>query len=500
MRNSAFNALGTALIVPCNFIALFTLARRLGAESMGLFFTLFAVCAVIHWISDAGTTTVLTRRIARSQDDLRRIVGEAIGVMTIVCLASVAMFTAVSSSWMAAAHGEVAWGVVAAAASSMVGRHALDFASNLFRGLERFEFENLARVTQTASFCAFVWLFVQPSAHSTERALWVFAASNGLAAALIWGCYFWTHGVTSPRLSPTVFRAWYGESISLGAGDVIRMLLMQLDTLLLAAMRPSAVVGLFSVAARPLQPLQLVPRMITSVTFPMMSRAGQLDTQKVSRAFAETTNLLWIASLPICVATAACAGPMLLITVGPEFTDAVWPLRLLIWATVFVFVNAQLRFVLSAMDEQRKYLRLILFALVCKLGLGAVLIHTMGIYGACLANLLGETVLCLTGLRVLYGLGIRGPRLAQLARALPGAVAMAAVLAPLANQNPQSIWPLAAAIPASGALYAGICVMTGALPWESVRRVWDKLIGRPSRAVSVVTSSVSTKGEVPEGV
>ena len=43
--------------------------------------------------------------------------------------------------------------------------------------------------------------------------------------------------------------------------------------------------------------------MITSVTFPMMSRAGQLDTEQVSRAFAHTTNLLWVASLPICIAT-----------------------------------------------------------------------------------------------------------------------------------------------------------------------------------------------------
>src|SRR4026209_2378261 len=73
VRNSAFNALGTALILPFNFIALFTLARRRGKESLGTFFTVFAISSVVHWIGDAGVATVLTHRIARSPDRLRHI-------------------------------------------------------------------------------------------------------------------------------------------------------------------------------------------------------------------------------------------------------------------------------------------------------------------------------------------------------------------------------------------------------------------------------------------
>ena len=48
VRNSAMNALGMVLIVPLNFIALFTMAQRLGAEAMGIYFSLFDISAVIH--------------------------------------------------------------------------------------------------------------------------------------------------------------------------------------------------------------------------------------------------------------------------------------------------------------------------------------------------------------------------------------------------------------------------------------------------------------------
>src|SRR5687767_11893807 len=101
VRNSAFNAMGVALILPFNFIALFTLARRLGKDSLGTFFTIFAISAVIHWIADAGVSTVLTRRVARAPEQLRQIVGEATGMLMLVCLASVTSFYIFASLWMA---------------------------------------------------------------------------------------------------------------------------------------------------------------------------------------------------------------------------------------------------------------------------------------------------------------------------------------------------------------------------------------------------------------
>lgn len=493
VRNSALNAVGTLLIVPCNFVALFTMARRLGAEAMGLFFTLFAICAVIHWIADAGTTTILTRRVARDPSDLRRCVAEALGVMTIVMAASAALLTLVAWPWLKLTCDATPWTVIAPAATAMLGRHALDFASNIFRGLERFEFENLARVVQTAAFCGFVWFLVQ-SGGEASMALWAFAASNLLAAALIWGVYATRHGLTWPRLSPSIAGRWFRESAPVGVGDVIRHLLLQLDTLLLAAMRPAAMVGLFSVAARPLQPLQLIPRMITSVTFPMMSREGRVDIDKVSRAFAHTTNLLWVASLPVCVATVACAEPLILATVGPAFAEAAGPLKLLIWATVLVFVNAQLRFVLTALDEERKYWRLIASALACKALGGVTLISALGVYGACLANLLGEAALCFGGLWVLRGLRIEGPSLGQLTRAVPAALFMAAVVAPFAGAD-TTLWRLAIAVVASGVVYIGVCLATGALPWEAVTRVAEKLLGRTPRPATLGPAETSFNPE-----
>ena len=281
-------------------------------------------------------------------DQLRRIVGEAAGMLLLVALASVSLFYGACVIWMLVAGGEFDWLVLAVAAMAMITRHTLDFASNAFRGLERFEFENLSRVLQTALFALFVWAGVYPQTGGVLAGFVAFMASNVVAAALIVTILVWRWNCREFHLSRGTMRDWLRESLPLGVGDSVRRLIMQLDTLLLAAFRPPALVGLFSVAYRPLQPLQLLPRTIVSVTFPMMSRVAHSDRAALSRAFARTTNILWVASLPIALLTTACAAPLILATAGPDFSGAIWPLRILIWVAPLVFINAQLRFAFTA--------------------------------------------------------------------------------------------------------------------------------------------------------
>ncbi len=241
---------------------------------------------------------------------------EATGLLCVVSVTAVVLFYIVCTIWSAFLGEAFSWLVLAVAAASMITRHSLDFASNAFRGLERFEFENIARAIQTALFALFVWIAVYPETGGVLAAFMAFMASNAIAAALICSILLWKWQCAGFRLSVAVLKDWLRESLPLGVGDAVRRLVMQLDTLLLAAFRPPAVVGLFSVAYRPLQPLQLLPRTIVSVTFPMMSRVAHSDRAAMSRAFARTTNLLWVASLPISLVITFCAAPLIFATAG----------------------------------------------------------------------------------------------------------------------------------------------------------------------------------------
>lgn len=468
VRNSTLNALGMALIVPLNFIALFTMAQRLGAEAMGVYFSLFAISAVIHWISDAGTSTVLTRRVARSPERLSEIVSESMGIMLVVMTTSTLLFIVASLGWTWVMLGTAPWSLMLAAAAAMVARHAVDFASNTFRGLERFEFENLVRVIQSASFCVLIWYAVQPDENGILNAYLAYTVSNLLATLIVWGFLLAGWCCPLPQLSIRTIRQWYTESMPLGVGDVVRQLFIQIDTLLLATLASPVAVGLYSIASRPLQPLRLVPRTIVSVTFPMMSRAAHLERYAMSQMFAKTTNLLWVASLPICIATTVCARPLVLKTAGPGYVGAIGPLQLLIWATVLTFVNAQLRFAFTALDAESKYWRLSIGSLLIKVPICIIFILLFGVYGACFSVLLGELVVTTWGLAILKAMDVTGPSWTQLLRALPAGLAMYATLSPFVSDN-ATLWWMAVGLAVSGIVYLLVSLLTGAWPREDAQ-------------------------------
>jgi O-antigen/teichoic acid export membrane protein len=199
--------------------------------------------------------------------------------------------------------------------------------------------------------------------------------------------------------------------------------------------------------------------------------------------FARTTSLLWSAALPISIGVSVCAAPLLEAAAGSGFLGSVWPLRLLIWATALIFINAQLRLVLTALDAEQSYWRLIGLVLGVKFVLELLMIPLWGMYGACAGNLLGEVVLCVGGLWTLRRFGVFGPPVWQLMRVIPASVAMAAVLWPFSDPE-TSLVSVAAAGIVSGLVYVAVSLATGVWPWADVMRIWQS-IRRPMTAASL---------------
>jgi len=238
------------------------------------------------------------------------------------------------------------------------------------------------------------------------------------------------------------------------------------------------------------------------VTFPMLSRAAQNDRAAFSRTFAQTTNLLWIASLPISIITTACARPLIIATAGPEFAGAAGPLQLLIWSTGLIFVNAQHRFVLTALDAERKYWRLIIWSLGIKVVFEVVLIMLFGVYGACMGNLIGEAILCVWALHMLHQMGIESPSHRQVLRAIPGAIAMAAVMLPIAwfdfrpGHPIEQFFIMGLIAAAATVVFLAVCLWFGAWTKSDFMRVWQAF-RRPERS-SAATLSMTTAPEAAE--
>ena len=483
VRNSSINAVGTVVNLALNFAAVFILARRLGKEALGLYFAIFTVALVVYFILESGITTMLTRRIAVAPQHLKRHVAEATGLLAVAAAGAVLLMGLMGlgwAQWDSLAGKTQAVGGLSHASLAMIfvvgglacaGRLMLEFYAAVFRGLERFEYENIARAIQAALFAVLVIVAVHPpESVALYRAVWILVLSNLVAGVYIAVALQRSCHCLGFTLNRRVLADWLPESLPLGVGDLVQRLTWQVDTVMLSWLRPLADVGVYSIAYRPLQPLNLVPRTVLSVTFPEFSRLAETSREALGRAFARSIRLLWIVSLPISVVVCVCAEPLVVIPAGAEYRDAATPLRFLIWIVNLSFISTQFRFLFTALGRQRTFTRLVVPILILKIVVEIVLVHFWGYYGACAGSFLADMTLVVAGLAVCRRLGLGGLEVGLMLRAILPAALLALVLWTVSGA-PWPVLLIVAALSTFG--YFALCVVIGAVPRAELARLTE---------------------------
>jgi O-antigen/teichoic acid export membrane protein len=469
IRNSTLNLLAFGFGGVCTVVVVFTLARGLGKEGLGQYYTIYALVVLVQLITEAGVATILTRRLARAPAAWKETVGEAAGLLVLAILASTVCLLALGYVWVAWQKDPSGPTLFALAALVCAGMHAQRFGAGVFQAFEQFGYENVGRIFQSALFMGGLLLLL-PRTGGLLTALAVLAASH-LAEALFLGINLqWKHRCLRWRCSPALVRGWLSEAVPLGLADLLRRATWQTDTLLLGFLQPLAVVGVYSVAYRPLGPLNWVPQAILVAAFPSFARLAEEDRPGLSRAFQASIRLLWIISLPLAVGIGVCAEPIVLLLAGPEFLGAVPLLRLLIGITCLSYLSYQFRFLLTAVGQRRAYLRLVLLVLALEVGVEAALIPWWGALGAATGSVLGELVFTFVGLLLCRRLGLGKIEWKPMAAALLPAAVMG-VLLWMVRDAALPLLVLAGAF--TFILYLALCVWIGALRVEEMHRFLD---------------------------
>jgi len=477
LRNSAINAAGVGSTMLLNFAAIFILARRLGTERVGIYFLIFTIAVVVHFVFETGVGTVVTRRIAQSPRDLRKHVREAMGLLLIISLLSFLTLVAIGAIWSIWANKPIMVTAFLLAGIGCAGRQVQEFCAGVFRGLENFTYENIARVGQVGIFAVCVYIFVRRG-----TGIWVaialFAISNLIAAVWMLGVMHWRYRCLGLRMNRAILRDWCSESLPLGFGDLVRRLTWQIDTILLGFMATPAAVGIYSIAYRPLQPLQLLPRMVLSVTFPAFSRLAGDNRDALRKAFARSVRLLWIISLPITICICVYAEPLITIPAGDEYLPAANLLRVLIWIACLTFLSAQFRFLFAALSNQRIYTKMVLAVFAIELVLEAALIPLFGYYGACAGSLTGEIIFVIIGFAACRKLDIAAFEWGAMFRVVPAAILLALGLWLVRD----AWWPLLIVACGVGtAAYFVLCALFGAVQRDELARIRSMILGGGAR-------------------
>ena len=286
LRNGLLNLFGQGSLAVFHLVVVFVLARTLGKEGLGEFYTIFALIQVIQLVMEGSISTVLTCRLTQDLSNWKKIVAEGAGLFTLVVILSVGVMLGLGVLWSWWIDNPARLTVFAIGAVACGAIQVNRFCTGVFRAFENVTIENYARIVHGAAFAAFVCLFALQGFRATRMFLAAFALSHVLGSSYLLWALFRRLGWFGWRLNGAVLKDWLAVTIPLGLGDIVRKWTWQLDTILLSLLQPAAVVGIYSIAYRPLGPLNWLPSAILAAVFPSLARMATVaNSSSLERAF-----------------------------------------------------------------------------------------------------------------------------------------------------------------------------------------------------------------------
>lgn len=348
-KNTSYLTLALVFQKVISFTYFTILARNLIPEQLGTYYFAISFTTVFAIFIDVGLANVLMREIAKRKDKAQKLLGTALMIKLPLALLSIIAVVFIINVRPVSAIVQVM--VYISCVSMLLDSFTITFYAVL-RGLHNLKFESFGSII----FQLIVLIFGLSFLKLGLGLAWLMAALalasivNFVYSALLLNFKF--HITPLPTLNWNKARSLILITIPFAMFAIFQRLYMYLDTVLLQFMAGERYVGLYQIAFKIVFALQFLPMAFIASVYPAFAAFWQGNKKQLPITFERALNYLMIISLPISAGVIVIADRLLLLF-KPEYADAVLPLRLIMIALIFIFINFPIGSLLNACDRQK---------------------------------------------------------------------------------------------------------------------------------------------------
>lgn len=431
-------------------------ARLLAPEGFGKFTFAASLTALFAIGLDLGLLPVFVREVARDRASFFRQWGAVLSLKGILA-GPVLLLLGLLPLWMGRPWDTV-WAVWCMAAFVAVNS-GVELIVSAFEAMEEMEYELAIRLIQKMGLLILgAGALLLGGRLLAVTGAYLLSAILAVGAGLVllrrrlgglrWG---WDREVVGALLRET----W-----PLALASLAIFAYGRIAPVILAIFRDDQEVGLFGAAWRLIETLGFVPAVFVIAVFPTLAASYARHEERFARGFAKTLQFLLVLGLPLAVGTALLAPKIIRFFYGPAFLPAAPALAVLIWSTVFSFLNFLFAYLLVSVNRQRVSSAIATAALGLGVGLHLLLVPRWGYLGSSWAVVVTEaafSIMAWIALRRLFHLSAPLPTLLKV-------VVSAAAMGALLELFPGG--PLMAQVLLGAGVYAGCLVLLRGLSRE----------------------------------
>lgn len=380
--------------ISSTLLGIFTLAimaRYLGQAGFGQYATAIAWSSFFAIMADLGLTLVSSQMIASKKYDLKKTLGNLLSIRLVSAIFFIGLGPLIAI--FMPYPGVVKMAITLSALALFFG--ALNqiviglFQNDLKMGKAVIA-ENLGRAVLLLG------------------TIWVVKNNLGLNAIMIFGLIsavlsFLVHLILSgriklfiPRWDKNIIIDIIRKSWPLGITIFFNLLYLKSDTLMLSLLKTESEVGLYGASYKILDVLTTIPFMFCGLMLPLMVKAyEEKNLTKLKNVFQKTFDFLSIMAWPLLAGGFILSKEIMLAMAGPEFIESGTILKILLVASVAIFLGTGPSHAIIALGKQKKMIVAYIFVALSSFIAYLIFIPKFSYIGAAWVSVYSEATIAI---------------------------------------------------------------------------------------------------------
>lgn len=414
--NTVVQILGKGVIAVFSIFAVKILTSYLGKDLYGEYNTVYIYLAFFSIIADLGIYTIAVREMAKKEDQVPLIIGNILSIRTI--LATGSMLVAVIISFFIPQYQDtfIPLGILISGIGTVIAL-VNGVLVSVFQSYLKMQYATLSLVVGkivSVAGLAIVAYFLFPAAKLAENPGFaplafyltiVVGIISSLSMVMITLFYSKKLVKITYKFNLDIWKKLMKESLPYGIALILGTIYIRVDGFLLSLMKGNEDVGLYTVATKVIEVINVLPVLFMSTVLPVLTKYLEAKNEKTKELLQHSFTFLFAMGLPIFIGLFVLSYQVIYIIATPEFLSRVTEgfigsdiaLRILAAALFVSFINNLFIYLLVSVEQQKKLLYINGGAVLFNILLNLVFIPSGGFLAASYITVFSEVlVLILT--------------------------------------------------------------------------------------------------------
>ena len=363
-------------------------ARKLGAAGWGVFSYAISIASLLMIFADIGIDNLIIREISQNKENHKILISAAFFIKIVILLSSILLVIFVSPYISSIPEAAGLFSAVAVILFFDVIRNS-GFAIN--RVLEKMEKETIIKVIMNSVILVLGIALINADPSPISLAV-SYAVGSIIGALLIASVVRKTVVQFVAKVNKETLKMVLGATLPFAVMALVGSIMADTDIFMLGIWRTPEDIGVYAAAQRFYQFIIMLPSMIATAMFPLMSRLAHKENEKFKIVLEKALFVLAVIGMPIALGGIVLTNQIVLLVFGQSYIDAIpvlyiFMIMLLITLPMTLLINS-----IFAYDKQRKMVRANIFGMLANVLLNFLLIPKFGATGAAFATLISTSM------------------------------------------------------------------------------------------------------------